>query len=132
MYICFFGYANIIDFPLSPCSIEDKFLLQIYAIDRCLDCVETVEYVLTRCPVAVEVWEKKLDFYMELPDFNSLIFHAWLRKGCDMKSFSHKTNIPWATLFPYVCWTLWNARNQSIFETSKQNLLMLLSKPLLM
>ncbi|OVA20230.1 Reverse transcriptase zinc-binding domain [Macleaya cordata] len=92
-------------------------------VNRCVMCrmnAESVNHLMIHCPIASEVWNIFFDGFgvrWAMHKDVSQLFQERLNK-----SFSKEGNHLWR-LLPYaVTWTLWNERNQRIFEDSERNI----------
>ena len=79
---------------------------------RCLDHTEHSAHVVRDCQLSKEIWE-----YVGLSLDPSEEFRHWIRENLHPKV--QFRNLPWASVFPYVCHEIWKDRNQCVFKNQK-------------
>ncbi|XP_019168955.1 PREDICTED: uncharacterized protein LOC109164864 [Ipomoea nil] len=81
---------------------------------RCDGVDESLDHIFRRCDFALDCWANS-----QAPaSFNATAFtplSLWIKDNCDM--MRNATNQgSWTTIFPYLLWSIWRARNDIIFN----------------
>ena len=81
--------------------------------------LETTIHILRDCPWVKEAWIHSPGI---LPlTFFHMPLQAWLRSNSTGDTVMPPTQLPWHTYFPYLCWKLWLARNDRIFNNKSRS-----------
>ncbi|KAF7829986.1 reverse transcriptase [Senna tora] len=78
----------------------------------CNQGIEECSHLFRDCPISQQMWDQATPFFALQ---NHSDFNLWIKINCSNLSPSIY-NIPHGTLFIYLIWHLWNARNRKIFE----------------
>ncbi|ESQ45920.1 hypothetical protein EUTSA_v10011015mg [Eutrema salsugineum] len=96
---------------------EQLAIRQITTTSKCCRCPEneSVFHLLFNCPFAVEVWNRS-------PWTSGLITSNWTDVLSGLKDVMElstlpPTGLPKRSLYPWILWNLWTARNQKIFSS---------------
>ena len=80
---------------------------------------ETTIHVLWDCPWAKEVWNQSPGI---LPlSFFHMPLQEWLRCNAIADRDILPYHLPWIIYFPFMCWKLWLARNERIFQNESRS-----------
>ncbi|KAL0687311.1 hypothetical protein Bca4012_086988 [Brassica carinata] len=81
---------------------------------RCVDSVDSINYLLFECPPTLQIWA--LSEYLSLPGYflstsiyQNMNFLFWKRKEVAPLRLQFDT-------FPWICWYIWKARNDKLFN----------------
>ena len=88
---------------------------------QCPQChsLETTIHILRDCPWAKESWTHSPSI---LPlAFFHMPLQAWLRSNATGDAVMSPTQLPWRIYFPFLCWNLWLARNDRIFNNQSRS-----------
>ncbi|GLT45320.1 hypothetical protein SLA2020_191580 [Shorea laevis] len=92
-------YLGIVDNPV--CKI-------------CKGQIESLDHIFRNCPPAVDTLNRLSSEFTA--NHNILDFYQWLYLHCNNRSSSPFFNIPWAAIFCFTLWTLWNRRNHFLYQ----------------
>ncbi|GLT58567.1 hypothetical protein SLA2020_314490 [Shorea laevis] len=95
-----------------------EYLHHLGIIDdpTCIICkreVESIDHIFRSCPHAVAIFNKLSPTFANI--LNIMDFKHWLFEHAHNNSPSHVFNIPWAVIFCFAIWILWNQRNQFLY-----------------
>ena len=81
--------------------------------------LETTIHILRDYPWAKEAW---IHFPGILPlTFFHMLLQVWLCSNTTGDAVMPPTQLPWRAYFPYLCWNLWLARNDCIFNNKSRS-----------
>ncbi|XVF29316.1 hypothetical protein REPUB_Repub15cG0110400 [Reevesia pubescens] len=80
----------------------------------CSGFVESSEHLFRSCSFATQVWQKTRSQLSSNAHFDQP-FNIWLTLNCNSSS-GDTHDLPWATLFSCMLWSLWKTRNRRIFD----------------
>ncbi|KAF7831349.1 reverse transcriptase [Senna tora] len=83
----------------------------------CNQSVESADHLFRVCTRAIQMWTQLNPSFTLLQHSD---FNLWIKINCQSQSPT-STNIPHGTLFIYLLWHLWNARNKTAFENINFN-----------
>lgn len=79
---------------------------------------ETILHVLRDCNPSKALWSSLGDINQIYPTFfTDQSISSWIQSNCTSTQ-SFQSLPSWASLFTFVCWSLWQFRNRSIFNPS--------------
>ncbi|GLT63634.1 hypothetical protein SLA2020_361840 [Shorea laevis] len=95
-----------------------EYLHHLSIIDNptCMICriqTESIAHIFRDCSHAVAVFNKLSPTFTTT--HNALNFRDWLAEHTHNNSFSPFFNIPWAVIFCFAVWVLWNQRNRFLY-----------------
>ena len=81
--------------------------------------LETTIHILQDFPWTKEAWTYSLGI-LPLAFFN-MPLQAWLCSNATRDAVMLPTQLPWRVYFPFLCWNLWLARNDRIFNNQSRS-----------
>lgn len=96
----------------------------------CLEEVETIEHMLLLCPWAMEVWSLcPLDIHIRRERIYRI--EQWMLETLDACRGEEVEAQNCGTIFSFLCWNIWKARNAWVFENILPCLSSIVSKSLM-
>ncbi|KAL7236700.1 hypothetical protein ACSBR1_019911 [Camellia fascicularis] len=86
----------------------------LYPICHCFP--ETIEHALRDCQSAAHCWSS-IGIPTKAISTFSLDLRSWFKLNCQSLEV-HLSSVIWATLFPFVCWSIWLLRNFVCFQNN--------------
>ena len=81
--------------------------------------LEMTIHILRDCPWSKEVWTQSPGL---LPlAFFQMPLQAWLCSNATGDAIILPNQLPWRIYFPFLCWNLWLARNDRIFNAQSRS-----------
>jgi ribonuclease HI len=127
----FFFWTLVHNKILTGDNLEKRNIAGPHRCVLCNNNAETAHHLFIDCKYAKEVWDLMLqDFQISIPPMNSVaeLFASWMRiypHRIPPKSFWRKI---WIAIPKYICWQIWLARNQKIFEETSLSPLQVMVK----
>ncbi|KAK3222181.1 hypothetical protein Dsin_009206 [Dipteronia sinensis] len=109
---------NVLRGRVLVCQVLRKFGIASASSTACPLChgeEETIDHLFLSCPWSWNLWTKCMNWW-EVVSCHNKTMKSWFQ-GWDGLCSSNKFRRAWDTLFFAISWTIWEARNHTIFRS---------------